>query len=90
MSALVSDYHYPALAGAAFRLADKGLGLARAWALVSEGPARVMGWADRGVIAAGQRADLVAIHAESRRIEMTLSAGRITHLTGGLAARIAG
>ncbi|WP_224815784.1 alpha-D-ribose 1-methylphosphonate 5-triphosphate diphosphatase [Hasllibacter sp. MH4015] len=88
VDALVSDYHYLSLHRAAFRLHGEGLALGDAWALVSSGPARVMGWTDRGVIAPGHRADLVLIHAETHRIEGTICAGRITHLTGELAARM--
>jgi hypothetical protein len=43
VDALASDYHYPAPARAAFRLERDGMELARAWALVSEGPARLLG-----------------------------------------------
>ncbi len=88
VTALVSDYHYPSLHRAAFRLWDEGMDLSRAWDLISDGPARVMGWVDRGQIASGLRADLTVINAETRRIEATLCAGRVTHLTADLAARM--
>lgn len=85
---LVSDYYYPALAQAAWALADAGtLDFARAWALTSEGPARIAGLADRGRIAPGLRADLVVMNPETRRIEATITAGRIAWLTGAAAAR---
>ncbi|QHQ35683.1 alpha-D-ribose 1-methylphosphonate 5-triphosphate diphosphatase [Algicella marina] len=88
--ALVSDYHYPTLARAAFRLADDGLlSLADAWALISCNPARIMAMPDRGELADGRRADLVIIDEYSRRIEGTMVAGRWTHLSGNLAARLA-
>lgn len=87
--ALVSDYHYPALAAAAFRLADEGLrDLAGAWAMISEVPARLLRLADRGRIAPGLRADLVVIHRETRAIEATIAGGRIAHLAGGAADRV--
>ena len=88
VDALVSDYHYPAPHRAALCLWDAGLPLAQAWALISEGPARVMGWADRGHLRPDARADLVVIHAETHRIEATLAAGRIVHLCGGFANRL--
>ncbi len=87
-SALVSDYYYPALAGAAFRLADDGvLPLARAWGLVSSGPADVIGLADRGRLAPGMRADVAIVNATTRLVEATIAGGRLVHLTGEAAAR---
>jgi alpha-D-ribose 1-methylphosphonate 5-triphosphate diphosphatase len=87
--ALVSDYHYPSLANAAFALVDQGiLPLPQAWALISTNAARIMRLDDRGVIAAGKRADLVICNAQTRLIEGTLVAGRWSHLCGDLAMRI--
>ncbi|MEZ5713745.1 MAG: alpha-D-ribose 1-methylphosphonate 5-triphosphate diphosphatase [Paracoccaceae bacterium] len=86
---LVSDYHYPALPAAAWRLADNGkLDFARAWALISSNPARVMKLADRGTLAPGKRADIVVMNAETRVIEATLSAGRPAYLAGAAALRL--
>lgn len=90
VSALVSDYHYPSLHRAALALWDDGMALPEAWGLISEGPARVMGWTDRGSLRAGARADLIVMDARSRRIEGVICAGRITHLSGDLAARMVG
>lgn len=60
--ALTSDYYYPALLQAPFALAARGAAdLAQAWALASTGPAQAAGLADRGRIAPGARADLVAL-----------------------------
>jgi alpha-D-ribose 1-methylphosphonate 5-triphosphate diphosphatase len=87
--ALVSDYHYPAPRQAAFALSDRGvMGLAEAWALISSGPAEVMGWRDRGRLETGARADLVIVEEATRRVAATLSAGRVTWLAGALAARM--
>jgi alpha-D-ribose 1-methylphosphonate 5-triphosphate diphosphatase len=59
---LASDYYYPAMLGAVVRLhADGVAGLPALWRLVSANPARAMGLADRGRIAAGLRADLVLL-----------------------------
>ncbi|MBR9650544.1 alpha-D-ribose 1-methylphosphonate 5-triphosphate diphosphatase [Thalassovita aquimarina] len=86
--ALVSDYFYPALAQAAFRLVDMGvLSLPKAWALVSERPAQILRLADRGVIDYGKRADLVVIHKRTRAIEATISDGRLAYLAGEAAHR---
>lgn len=86
---LVSDYHYPALPAAAFHLADLGvMPLAAAWAMISERPAALMGLSDRGRLEDGHRADLTVIDAETRQVEMTLAAGRVSHLSGRAAARL--
>lgn len=87
--ALVSDYHYPSLAEAAWVLADLGaLPLAQAWEMISTAPARIIGLQDRGRIAPGLRADFVVVHEDTRRIEATISAGRIAYLSGSLAGRL--
>ncbi|MDX1780714.1 MAG: alpha-D-ribose 1-methylphosphonate 5-triphosphate diphosphatase [Thalassovita sp.] len=86
--ALASDYHYPAPRQAALILADE-IGIERAWALVSEGPARVLGLQDRGVIAPGKRADLVVLDGAGR-IGATIAGGRVTHLSGAVAERFLG
>jgi len=89
--ALASDYHYPSLRRAAFLLADGGVcDLARAWSLVSAGPARLLGLDDRGRLTPGQRADLVILDATTRDICATFSGGRITHLRGEAAMRFLG
>lgn len=85
---LVSDYHIPALPLAVWKLVDDGLlPLERAWSLISTGPARVKGMADRGAIANGMRADLVVIDQETREIAATIAGGRMSHLSGRAAAR---
>lgn len=87
--ALVSDYHYPCLAEAAWVLVDKGLrGLAQAWAMISTTPAEIMGLADRGTLDHGKRADFVVVNEATRAIEATVSGGRLTYLAGGAGARM--
>lgn len=62
LDALASDYHPPSMFGAAYALAGEGLcDFATAVGFVTSGPARIAGLKDRGRIAAGSRADLVAI-----------------------------
>ena len=68
--------------------ATHGNSLADAWALVSSGPARIMGLDDRGTIAPGMRADLVIVEEGTRRILGTLAAGRFAYLADPLAARV--
>ena len=87
--ALVSDYHYPSLADAAWVLSDLGVrSFSQAWEMISTVPARIMGLADRGRIAPGLRADFVVVNTTTRRIEATISAGRIAYLSGALAERL--
>ncbi|MCZ4352497.1 alpha-D-ribose 1-methylphosphonate 5-triphosphate diphosphatase [Roseovarius aestuarii] len=88
VDALASDYHYPSMKRAAFFLADAGVcDLAAAWHLISAGPARVLGLTDRGVLAPGQRADLVVLEAETRRVAACMSGGRFSYLSGAAAER---
>ncbi len=77
---LASDYYYPALLQAPYRLAQREiLSLGLAWRLVSEHPARAAGLTDRGVLEPGKRADLVVVDdrgALPPRIVSMLRAGR--------------
>jgi alpha-D-ribose 1-methylphosphonate 5-triphosphate diphosphatase len=86
-SILASDYYYPAPLLAAFRLAADGvLPLARAWELISAAPARAAGLVDRGVLAAGHRADIVLVDDEMPlrpRIVAVIAAGRLVYLADG-------
>jgi alpha-D-ribose 1-methylphosphonate 5-triphosphate diphosphatase len=87
--ALVSDYHYPAMIGAVQRLVADGVcDWAAAWQLVSARPAEVLRLADRGTLAPGNRADIIAVEAATGRICMTLAAGQIAYLTDPLAGRL--
>lgn len=85
---LASDYYYPALLHAPFRLAAMGLAtFPAAWNLVSRTPARAMGLADRGEIAPGQRADMILVDdrvAGVPRVAATIVAGRPVFLDGSI------
>lgn len=86
--ALASDYHYPSLRRAALSLIEAGVcDLAWAWALVSSGPARLLGLSDRGVLAPGKRADFIVLEAGAMRLAATVSGGRISYLSGDVAQR---
>lgn len=86
--ALASDYHYPSPLRAAWRLVDLGVcDINRAWALVSEGPARVLGLSDRGRIAPGLRADLVVLDPQTRRVAATFAGGVLSYMGGAVAER---
>ena len=80
---LVSDYHYPSMAQAAFNLVDTGvLSLSAAWALISTNAADIMGLSDRRTLTVGQRADLVVVEKDTRRITATIAGGKLAHLSG--------
>jgi alpha-D-ribose 1-methylphosphonate 5-triphosphate diphosphatase len=82
---LASDYYYPAPLLSAFRLAnDKVLSLPKAWDLISAAPASATGLTDRGVLAEGQRADILLVDDTvplRPRIVAVIVAGRLVHLT---------
>jgi alpha-D-ribose 1-methylphosphonate 5-triphosphate diphosphatase len=86
---LSSDYYYPAMARAAFVMADRGVfDLAQAWALVSANPAMAAGLPDRGMIEAGKRADLVLVEPMERKVVATIAGGRLAHVTAEGAGRL--
>lgn len=80
---LASDYYYPALVQAVFRLAEEGIAvLSDAWALVSANPAEAVGLSDRGSIAPGLRGDLVLVDDRDRllpQVVATFVQGRCVH-----------
>lgn len=77
---LASDYYYPALLLAPFRVAaEAGLDFARCWDLVSANPASAAGLGDRGLLAAGKRADILVVDdhvAGMPRVAAVVAAGR--------------
>jgi alpha-D-ribose 1-methylphosphonate 5-triphosphate diphosphatase len=90
VDALMSDYYYPALPQSAWAMVEAGLmDLPQAWAMISGSPARIMGLADRGHLGIGARADIAVVNPATHRVEMTLTHGRVAHLSGELARRMA-
>jgi alpha-D-ribose 1-methylphosphonate 5-triphosphate diphosphatase len=88
VTVLASDYHWPALLAAPFRMAARGvLDLARAWALVSENPAAALGLHDRGRIAPGSRGDLALVRPDGALVAV-FQAGELAWLAPGAAARL--
>ena len=87
VTALASDYHYPAPRQAAWKLVQGSMPLQQAWALVSSGPAELLGLTDRGHISAGLRADLTVLEAETKRVAATITGGRLAYLSGDIAQR---
>jgi len=80
---LASDYYYPSMLHAPFKLAHLGLcTLAQAWCLVAQSPARALGLEDRGHIRNGGRADMVLVEvsaAGTARLVATIAAGKIVY-----------
>ena len=86
---LVSDYYYPSLSQAAFKLwQDDICSLPKAWAMISENPASVMGLTGIGHIELGARADLVFVNTETLQIDATLCRGRFSFITGEMIDRL--
>lgn len=79
---LASDYYYPSLLFAPFVLTrNRTADFAAAWRLVSQAPAEAFGLADRGMIGAGKRADLILVEdGPQPRVVATIAAGRLVHL----------
>lgn len=91
-SVLASDYYYPALLLAPFKLAERLGGQASDyWHLISSGPARALGLSDKGELAPGKRADIVLVDVNGvvPRIVATIVAGRIVYLAEGERLRAA-
>jgi alpha-D-ribose 1-methylphosphonate 5-triphosphate diphosphatase len=84
---LCSDYFYPALLGAPFRLEEDGVcNLAEAWRLVSANPAAAAGLPDRGALRPGARADIVLVDdtiAGAPRVAATFVAGEPAFFAAG-------
>ena len=86
-NALASDYHYPSPRRAALMLAQSGvLDFKEAWALVSSGPADMLGLTDRGRLASGLRADIVILNVAGQ-VAATFSGGRMSYMSGNIAER---
>ena len=65
---LTSDYYYPAMLPAAFRLSEDGVcDLPTAWAMISSNAADAAGLSDRGRLAVGLRADIVLVRTPAGR-----------------------
>jgi len=80
---LTSDYYYPAMLPAAFRLANEGLcSFAQAWAMISSNPADAANLKDRGRLQAGLRADITVVKATAGRTAHAVTSiiqGRVAH-----------
>lgn len=86
LGTIAADYHPAAFVPAIFKLADVTPGgLPAAVAMATANAARAAGLTDRGAIAIGQKADLVAVEPGSvHRIRATFRGGRIVYSDGTL------
>jgi len=79
---LTSDYYYPAMLPAAFRLSNDGVcAFPEAWAMVSSNPAEAAGLKDRGSLTPGMRADILLVKESQGRAPLV-----VAHLIGGQVA----
>ena len=86
---LIADYHAPSLLAAVFLIAERGLlDLPAALRLATATPARAVGLTDRGTIAPGQRADLIAVeyHRHQPIVAATFVRGALCYASGPFAA----
>jgi alpha-D-ribose 1-methylphosphonate 5-triphosphate diphosphatase len=85
---LASDYYYPALLQAAWRLAGSAAEISAFWPLVSRNPALAVGLADRGHLRQGARADFIAVDVRSGvpRVAATFVGGRLVYEAAHLGA----
>ncbi|CAN7234684.1 alpha-D-ribose 1-methylphosphonate 5-triphosphate diphosphatase [Rhizobium rhizogenes] len=83
---IAADYHPAAFVPAIFRIAEVASGgLPAAVAMATANAARSAGLMDRGAIAIGQKADLVAVeHGAVHRIRATFRNGRVVYSDGTL------
>lgn len=89
-SILCSDYHYPSLLQAVYRLArNQSAAFDDAVALVSSNAAAAANLTDRGSLTQGQRADFLLVEpGEFPRLVATIAAGQIAYLAPGAATRL--
>ena len=79
---LTSDYYYPSMLPAAFRLSNDGVcSFPEAWAMVSSNPAKAAGLKDRGSLTPGMRADILLVQEPHGRVPSV-----VAHLIGGQVA----
>ena len=83
---IAADYHPAAFVPAIFKIAEVASGgLPAAVAMATANAARSAGLTDRGEIAIGQKADLVAVeHGAVHRIRATFRNGRVVYSDGTL------
>lgn len=90
-SVLCSDYHYPSLLQAVYKLVrNESANFQDAVALVSSNAAAAANLSDRGQLVAGQRADFILVEAgELPKLMLVVAAGQVAYMAPGMAARLA-
>ncbi len=84
--ALVSDYYYPAMSASIWSLHDnKIMDFAKAWSLISSGPANAMNLTTKGKLELGYCADFIILDPVCRSIDATFCKGQPTYLARKLA-----
>ena len=68
--------------------AERLASFADAWAMLSSGPADILGLSDRGRIADGYRADLTVLEHDSLKVVATMAGGVFSHVQGRFAAQV--
>jgi alpha-D-ribose 1-methylphosphonate 5-triphosphate diphosphatase len=48
----------------------------------------MLGLTDRGSLEIGKRADVLVLNAATRRVAMTMAGGRVSYMSGEIAARL--
>jgi alpha-D-ribose 1-methylphosphonate 5-triphosphate diphosphatase len=81
-SVLCSDYHYPSMLHAIYRIARNGsAGFAAATDLITKNAAALAGLTDRGTLTAGQRADIVLVAPSAvPKIVAVVAGGKLAYL----------
>lgn len=92
-SVLCSDYHYPSMLHAPYRIArNQSAAFDDAIALVTRNAAKISGLADRGDLAIGNRADIILTDPGPDRatpkVLATIANGRLAYLAPEAAARL--
>ncbi len=89
-SVLCSDYHYPSLLQAVYRLTRNGSAtFNESVALVTKNAAAMSQLSDRGTLNAGQRADIVLVEpGPLPRVVATIVAGRVAYMAPDALSRV--
>lgn len=89
-SVLCSDYHYPSLLQAVYRLIHNHSATAsEAIALVTQNAAQAAGLTDRGTFGLGQRADFILVEAgRVPKLQATIVQGRIAYMAPDFVSRL--
>jgi len=92
-SVLCSDYHYPSLLNAAYRIANNAsASFDQAVALVSRNAAKMSLLEDRGTLRMGQRADIILVdpgaERNAPRVVAVIAGGKLAYLAPGEMARV--